>query len=122
MAPLAEEINAAGSNADLEARGNDGIAITEYKVKRWNPTVIKVKWSHHRRSPEKFTIWLRNVKTQDYYKARDTVWTSSGYVKFGLDSLDYKEGKYQVVLTKWRRYKKVYARSGTFHIGSSDFY
>ncbi|KAG8903904.1 hypothetical protein FRC01_008938 [Tulasnella sp. 417] len=121
MAPVAEEINAAGSNADLERRGNDGIAITEFQVKRWNPTVIKVKWSHHRRSPHKFTIWFRNVKTQEYYKARDTVWTNDGYIKLRLHSLHHKKGKYQVVLTKWGDYYDVYARSSTFHIWSSDF-
>ncbi|KAG8907194.1 hypothetical protein FRC01_007775, partial [Tulasnella sp. 417] len=59
--------------------------------------------------------------TQDYYKARDTVWTDKGHIQFGLGSLNHKTGEYQIVLTKWRHYDDVYARSSTFHIWSSDF-
>ncbi|KAG8943526.1 hypothetical protein FRC00_011081 [Tulasnella sp. 408] len=121
MAPVADEINAAASNADFDRRGNDGIALTDVDVKRINPTVIKFKWSSHRRSPNRFTVWLRNVKTQEYYKARGTVWTSAGQLQIGLGSLDHKKGEYQLVLTKWNDYDDVYARSSTFKIRNSDF-
>ncbi|KAG9021054.1 hypothetical protein FS837_007613 [Tulasnella sp. UAMH 9824] len=121
MAPVADEINAAASNADLDRRGNDGIALTDVDVKRISPTVIKFKWSSHRRSPKRFTVWLRNVKTQEYYKARATVWTSAGQLQIGLGSLGNRTGEYQLVLTKWNHYHDVYARSSTFKIRNSDF-
>ncbi|KAG8922132.1 hypothetical protein FRC00_007799 [Tulasnella sp. 408] len=121
MAPVADEINAAASNVDLDRRGNDGIALTDVDVKRINPTVIRFKWSSHRRSPNKFTVWLRNVKTQEYYQARGTVWTSAGQLQIGLGSLDHKKGEYQLALTKWNDYDDVYARSSTFKIRNSDF-
>ncbi|KIO21864.1 hypothetical protein M407DRAFT_28575 [Tulasnella calospora MUT 4182] len=121
MAPVADEINAAASNADLGRRGNDGIALTSFEVKRNNPTYIKYKWSHHKRSPNKFTAWLRNVKTQAHYKARPTVWTSTGQSQVGLNSLDHKKGEYQLVLTEHNNWDNVYARSETFQIWSNDF-
>ncbi|KAG8922131.1 hypothetical protein FRC00_007798 [Tulasnella sp. 408] len=66
MAPVADEIN-----ADLDRRVNNGIVLTDVKVRHINrPTVIR------------FTVWLRNVGTQKYHKARVTA------------------GKYRLVLTK----------------------
>ncbi|KIO19599.1 hypothetical protein M407DRAFT_30751 [Tulasnella calospora MUT 4182] len=121
MAPVADAINAAASNADLGRRGNDGIALTDFHVERNSPTHIKFKWSHHRRSPNRFTAWLRNVKTQEHYRARLTVWTSSGQSQVGLNSIDHKTGEYQLVLTKYNHYGDVYARSETFKIRNNDF-
>ncbi|KAG9021994.1 hypothetical protein FS837_006812 [Tulasnella sp. UAMH 9824] len=108
MAPVTDEINAATSNADLDRRGNDGIALTDVDVKRINPTVIKFKWSSHRRSPNRFT-------------ARATVWTSAGHLQIGLGSLGNRTGEYQLVLTKWNDYDDVFAGSSTFKIRNSDF-
>ncbi|KAG9018029.1 hypothetical protein FRB90_012588 [Tulasnella sp. 427] len=120
MAPFA---NAAASKADLDRRGNDGIALTSFRVIRnpGNPTYIKYKWSSHKRSPHKFTVWLRNVKTQEHYKADETVWTSAGSGRVGLNSLNKQAGVWQLVLTKHNDYNDVYARSETFHTWSTDF-
>ncbi|KAG8950844.1 hypothetical protein FRC04_007076 [Tulasnella sp. 424] len=121
MAPLSNEINAASSNAGLNSRGNDGISLTDVEVRRNNPTYIKYKWSHHNRSPEKFTVWFRNIKTKEYYKARETVWTSAGQGQVGLGSLNHRTGDYLLVLTKHNNYNKVFAKSSPFEIRNSDF-
>ncbi|KAG8900592.1 hypothetical protein FRC01_010077 [Tulasnella sp. 417] len=121
MAPLADEINVAADAAGLDRRQNDGIALTNVQVRRDHPTYIRYRWSYHDRSPDKFTVWLRNVKTQDYYKADASVHTSDRHGRISLDSLNHKTGKYQLVLTKYNNYNDVYARSYTFSIHSSDF-
>ncbi|KIO21859.1 hypothetical protein M407DRAFT_28569 [Tulasnella calospora MUT 4182] len=71
--------------------------------------------------PDRFTTWLRNVKTQEHYKAHASVTTSDGRDTIGLDSLSHKTGKYQLVLTRYNNYNDVYARSYTFNIHNSDF-
>ncbi|KAG8950834.1 hypothetical protein FRC04_007066 [Tulasnella sp. 424] len=120
MAHLANEINEASSNAGLDRR-NDGIALTEYNVIYNYPPYINYKWSSHRRSPKKFTVWLRNVKTQEHYKAEATVWTKDGHGRVKTTSLPRKTGEYQLVLTKYNCYDDEYARSSPFWIYNSDF-
>ncbi|KAG9022995.1 hypothetical protein FS837_006054 [Tulasnella sp. UAMH 9824] len=121
MAPLADSVNAAADAAGIDRRQNDGIGLTTVQVRRLNPTYIRIKWSYHNRSPDRFTVWLRNVKTQDYYKAEANVKTSDGYKNIGLGSLGGKTGRYQIVITKYNNYNDVYARSYTFNIHKSDF-
>ncbi|KAG8950848.1 hypothetical protein FRC04_007080 [Tulasnella sp. 424] len=123
MAPLADEINAAASNAGLGRRQNDGIGFTNVQVRRNNPTEIKYRWSYHDRSPDRFTVWFRNVKTQEHYKAEPYVQTrgNPNGKTTGLSSLNHKTGKYQLVITQYNNWDNVYARSYTFNIHNSDF-
>ncbi|KIO24132.1 hypothetical protein M407DRAFT_26486 [Tulasnella calospora MUT 4182] len=120
MAQLADAVHTVRANADLDRR-NDGIALIEVDVVYGHPTCIKYKWSSHRRSPKKFTVWLRNVKTQEHYKAKETVWTSAGEGQVKINSLPRKTGEYQLVLTEYNDYDNTYARSSTFWIYKSDF-
>ncbi|KAG8923752.1 hypothetical protein FRC01_012382 [Tulasnella sp. 417] len=102
-------------------RRSDGIAIFELHVVRGHPTVIKYKWSSHRRSPQKFTAWFRNVKTQEHYKAQQTVWTSDGHGQLKVTSLPRIIGEYQLVLTQYNNYSNDYAHSSNFWIRPGDF-
>ncbi|KAG9043951.1 hypothetical protein FS837_008952 [Tulasnella sp. UAMH 9824] len=107
--------------ADLESRRNDGIALVEFYVVRDSPTFITYKWSSHRRSPSKFTVWFRNVKTQEHYQAKQTVWTGDGRGQLKLSSLRRRTGEYQLVLTEYNNYRNAYAHSSTFVIHNGDF-
>ncbi|KAG8891646.1 hypothetical protein FRC00_013332, partial [Tulasnella sp. 408] len=91
MAQPAGDVHAVRANADLDRR-NDGIALIEFHVVRNYPTYITYKWSSHRRSPEKFTAWFRNVRTQEHYKAKQAVWTNDGHGRLRLSSLGHRTG------------------------------
>ncbi|KAG8912078.1 hypothetical protein FRC01_005306 [Tulasnella sp. 417] len=119
MAPVTDQLDAA---TDLARRNNnDGIDLVDYKIKHDNPTIIWFKWSHKKNSPDKFSIYLRRVKTGKYYLARGTEWTVAEQAQIVLNSIKIQPGECQLILTKFPRHKEVvYARSNKFYISKSD--
>ncbi|KAG8907195.1 hypothetical protein FRC01_007776 [Tulasnella sp. 417] len=120
MAQAAGQINAAAIKADLARRGNGGIALVTYRIRPNHPTIILLRWSHHKRNVRKFSVWLSNVRTPAYYKVFDTGWNSESQNQVKLSALNLTPGEYELVLTKWNDISEVYAKSGTFTISSSD--
>ncbi|KAG8920323.1 hypothetical protein FRC01_000823 [Tulasnella sp. 417] len=120
MAPVADQVNAATVSANLARRGNDGIAFTDFKILPGSPILVRFKWSYHRRSPDDFSVWLRNVKTRVDYLALGDVGTrnNGGQLTIGVGVVGTDTGKFQILLTKLfsTKEKDIYARSGTFDI------
>ncbi|KAG8919900.1 hypothetical protein FRC01_001046 [Tulasnella sp. 417] len=115
------DTGASSRNPELDRRRGYGIAVTKLNVNRESPSYITYKWTSMGRSPNKFTVWLVNVASRDYYMAVETVWTSDGKGIAPLDPLPHRAGEYQLVLTKHNFYGTVYAKSRTFHVYPSDF-